>query len=66
MLGNEEKLSYAPFITDGFVSMVGQKNSDEKVPVKILRETGASETFILESILSFSESSSTGNDVLKD
>lgn len=59
--GNEEKLSYAPFITDGFVSLVG---NDEKVPVKILRDTGASETLILESVLSFSESSSTGNEVL--
>ncbi|XDV48156.1 hypothetical protein PO909_017622 [Leuciscus waleckii] len=38
--------------------------SDEKVPVKILRDTGASETFILESVLSFSESSSTGSEML--
>lgn len=61
VLGKGQKLSYAPFITDGFVSLVG---SDEKVPVKILRDTGASETFILESVLDFSESSSTGSEML--
>lgn len=61
VLCSDEKLSYAPFITDGSVSLVG---SDEKIPVKILRDTGASETFILESVLPFSESSSTGSEVL--
>lgn len=60
-LGVEEKLGYAPFVTDGLVSLVG---SDEKVSVKILRDTGASETFILESVLPFSENSCTGNKVL--
>lgn len=61
VLCSDEKLSYAPFITDGSVSLVG---SDEKIPVKILRDTGALETFILETVLPFSESSSTGSEVL--
>ena len=52
---------YGPFITDGFVSLVG---SSEKRPVKILRDTGATETFVVESVLPFSGQSSTGNVVL--
>lgn len=52
---------YGPFITDGFVSLVG---SADKVAVKILRDTRASESFILESILPFSPQSSTGCSVL--
>lgn len=39
---------YFPFVTDGLVSLVGSSN---RVPVKILRDTGASESFILESVL---------------
>nr|XP_055071458.1 uncharacterized protein LOC129451930 [Misgurnus anguillicaudatus] len=52
---------FAPFITQGFVSLT---KSEEKVPVKILRDTGSSESFILQSVLPFSEVSSEGRDVL--
>lgn len=52
---------YFPFVTDGLVSLVGSSN---QVPVKILRDTGASESFILKSVLPFSADSSTGNNVL--
>ncbi|XP_013856451.1 uncharacterized protein LOC106512364 [Austrofundulus limnaeus] len=52
---------YAPFISHGFVSM---SDSLKKVDVKILRDTGASESFILESVLPFSSSSGTGRSVL--
>lgn len=52
---------YFPFVTDGLVSLVGSSN---RVPVKILRDTGASESFILESVLPFSADSSIGNNVL--
>ena len=52
---------YGPFITDGFVSLVG---SAEKTPVKILRDTGATETFVAECVLPFSVQSSTGESVL--
>ena len=48
---------YGPFITDGFVSLVG---SADKTPVKILRDTGATETFVAEGVLPFSVQSSTG------
>ncbi|XP_073672376.1 uncharacterized protein [Paramisgurnus dabryanus] len=52
---------YAPFITEGFVALVGDTN---RVPVKILRDTGASESFICQSVLPFSSNSDTGNCVL--
>ncbi len=53
--------TFSPFVTDGFVRLV---NSTEDVPVKMIRDTGSSETFVLESILSFSNDSYIGNDVL--
>ncbi|KAK0145668.1 hypothetical protein N1851_015449 [Merluccius polli] len=53
--------NYAPFITEGFVSMVGDA---QRVPVKILRDTGASESFICQSSLPFSSLSDTGSVVL--
>ena len=52
---------YLPFITEGFVSMLGSK---DLVPVKILRDTGASESFVLESVLPFSAETDSGNSVL--
>ena len=52
---------YAPFITDGFISFVG---CSEKKPVRILRDTGATETFVSECVLPFSLQSSTGECVL--
>ena len=50
-----------PFITDGFVSLVGGK---VQVPVRVLRDTGASETFVLQSVLPFSAGSDTGTCML--
>ncbi len=52
---------YAPFITYGHVSFVGKET---KVPVTILRDTGASESFILKDVLPFSFLSDTGTSVL--
>ncbi|KAK0132100.1 Retrovirus-related Pol polyprotein from transposon 412 [Merluccius polli] len=52
---------YAPFVTEGFVSLTGDTH---RVPVKILRDTGASESFICQSVLPFSDESDTGNCVL--
>ena len=52
---------YLPFITEGFVSMLGSK---DLVPVKILRDTGASESFVLESVLPFSAETDLVNSVL--
>ncbi len=44
--------TFSPFVRDGFVRLV---NSTEEVPVKILCDTGSSETFVLESIFIFFE-----------
>lgn len=53
--------SFSPFITDGWVSLIDSK---EKNQVKILRDTGATESFISENVLSFSSESYTGSNVL--
>ncbi|KAL2089323.1 hypothetical protein ACEWY4_014011 [Coilia grayii] len=52
---------YGPFITTGYISLLG---SSERKPVRMLRDTGASETFVVESALPFSPESSTGKCVL--
>lgn len=44
---------FVPFVMDGFVSMPG---GSHKVPVKMLRDTAASQSIILEGMLPFSES----------
>lgn len=52
---------FVPFIMDVVVSLPG---NNIKVPVKILRDTAASQSFILEGVLSFSnESAAVGSDV---
>lgn len=51
---------YAPFITNGSVSLLGQ---DGKVSLKILRDTGASQSFLLEGVLPLSAQTATGKDV---
>ncbi len=52
--------SYQPFVKTGFVSLVG---GDAKVPVKILRDTGAFDPFILAEVLPFSRESELGSSV---
>ena len=52
---------YAPFLLHGSVSLVGQL---AKIPIKMLRDTGATQTLILDSVLPFSNESFTGNSVL--
>ena len=53
---------YEPFLSDGFVSL----NSDyaQSTPIKILRDTGASQSLILAYTLPFSEKTSSGTSVL--
>ncbi len=51
---------FLPFVSEGFVSLVG---SQKKVPVKILRDTAAFDSFIQASVLPFSEESDTGSSV---
>ncbi|KAF7654547.1 hypothetical protein LDENG_00068490 [Lucifuga dentata] len=55
---NSDLKSYLLFITEGFVSLVG---SHQKVLVKILRDTGAFDSFIVASVLPFSEDTYTGS-----
>lgn len=58
---SEHEEMYKPFISHGYVSLVG---SETKVPVRILRDTGSSESFILQSVLPFSDESYAGNNLL--
>ena len=41
--------NYKPFISEGVVSLVGDENSSQKV--KILRDTGATQSLMLDSVL---------------
>ena len=49
---------YLPFLMDGFVSLCGQDYAPRSV--KMLRDTGAAQSFILEGVLLFSEKSAFG------
>ena len=51
----------SPFVLRGFVCLEGSK---EKVPINVLRDTGATQSLILDSVLSFSDQSSAGINVL--
>ena len=54
--------NYKPFISEGVVSLVGDENSSQKV--KILRDTGATQSLMLDSVLPHTENSFTGANVL--
>ena len=54
--------NYKPFISEGVVALVGDENSSQKV--KILRDTGAIQSFMLDSVLPLTENSFTGANVL--
>ena len=54
--------NYEPFISEDVVSLVGDESSPQKV--KILRDTGATQSLILDSVLLLTENSSTGANVL--
>ena len=53
---------YEPFLSEGFVSLSG--DTCDPTPIKILRDTGASQSLILADTLPFSEKSSSGLSVL--
>ena len=53
---------YEPFLSEGFVSLTS--DSAQSIPIKILRDTGASQSLILADTLPFSEKTSTGTSVL--
>ena len=52
---------FGPFISEGLVPLPG---SVEKVPVKILRDTGSLDSFVCKSVLPFSSETDTGDFVL--
>ena len=54
--------NYKPFISEGVVSLVGDENRSKKV--KILRDTGATQSLMLDSVLPLTENSFTGANVL--
>ena len=54
--------NYKPFISEGVVSLVEDENSSQKV--KILRDTGATQSLMLDSVLPLTEKSFTGANVL--
>ena len=54
--------NYKPFISECVVSLVGDENSSQKV--KILRDTGATQSLMLDSVLPLTENSFTGANVL--
>ncbi len=56
-----QRADYSAFISDGLVSLVG---SSVQVPIKILRDTGALDSFILKSVLPFSSKTDTGECVI--
>lgn len=58
--GDLELKSYLPFITEGFVSLMGSK---EQVRIKILRDTGAFDSFITAATLPFSDDTFMGSDI---
>ena len=53
---------FEPFMLNGFVSLSG--DNCPPTPIKILRDTGASQSLILADILPFSEKTSSGSSVL--
>ena len=54
--------NYKPCISEGVVSLVGDEKSSQKV--KILRDTGATQSLMLDSVLPLTENSFTGANVL--
>ena len=58
---SDSESGYEPFLSDGFVSLPGGQH---RTPVRILRDTGASLSFILQGVLPLSGESEIGTSVL--
>ena len=52
---------FKPFVSEGFVSL---ESSSSQVPIKILRDTGATQSLLLEGVLLLNVSTSTGESVI--
>ncbi|KAJ8030015.1 hypothetical protein HOLleu_29581 [Holothuria leucospilota] len=57
------KEEYLPFVSEGFISLDGN-SAHPPVKVKILRDTGATQSLLLDGVLPLSDSTSTGANVL--
>ena len=57
----KEVNGYKPFLSEGFVSL---QESEVAMPIKILRDTGASTSLLVEGVLPLSDHSATGDYVL--
>ena len=53
---------YTPFFIHGWVSLTA--DSETRVPVKVLRDTGAAQSLVLKSVLPFSDTTALGSSVL--
>ena len=60
--GNSAMKCFDSFVHDGFISLSNDKS--KAVPVRILRDTGASQSLLLGNTLPFSETSFTGSNAL--
>ena len=56
-VSGEIRKDFLPFVSEGFVSL---DENVSPVPIRILRDTGASQSLLLESILPFSDETATG------
>ncbi|KAJ8031607.1 hypothetical protein HOLleu_24852 [Holothuria leucospilota] len=57
------KKEYLPFVSEGFISLDGN-SAHPPVKIKILRDTGATQSLLLDGVLPLSDSTSTGANVL--
>ncbi|KAJ8039062.1 hypothetical protein HOLleu_16653 [Holothuria leucospilota] len=57
------KEEYLPFVSEGFISLDGN-SAHPPVKIKILRDTGATQSLVLDGVLPLSDSTSTGENVL--
>ncbi|KAJ8033604.1 Proteoglycan 4 [Holothuria leucospilota] len=57
------KEEYLPFVSEGFISLDGN-SAHPPVKIKILRDTGATQSLLLDGVLPLSDSTSTGANVL--
>ena len=53
---------FKPFVSEGFVSLSGEEANS--IPIKILRDTGATQSLFLEGVLPLNLSTSTGEQVI--
>ncbi|KAJ8046965.1 hypothetical protein HOLleu_05822 [Holothuria leucospilota] len=60
---DQTKEEYLPFVSEGFISLDGN-SAHPPIKIKILRDTGATQSLLLDGVLPLSDSTSTGANVL--